>query len=314
VLRPQLIDLNDVVEGMATMLGRMLGADVLLSTELDPGLGLTLADPTQLEQVVLNLAINARDAMPDGGGLVLRTERLELGEDDELPHPDLAPGGYVTLVVRDTGTGLDPSLAEQIFEPFFTTKDVGKGTGLGLSSVYGIVKQAEGYVWAYSELGVGTTFKLYFPRAEASSFAAVIPLPVSGGSEMVLVAEDEAHVRAVVVRTLLANGYQTLEASDGKDAVEVLRAYTGPVHLLLTDVAMPRMGGLELAEAAGQLRPELPVLFMSGYPHRDSEPSELDGARERHFLDKPFSPADLLRKVREVLDGQTVPAGAHSGR
>ena len=165
VLRPQLIDLNDIVEGMATMLGRMLGEDVLLSTELDPELGPTLADPTQLEQVVLNLAINARDAMPDGGRLVLRTQRLELGEDDELPHPDLAPGGYVTLVVRDSGTGIDPSLAEQIFEPFFTTKDVGEGTGLGLSTVHGIVSQSGGAIWVDSAPGEGTRFTVCLPVA-----------------------------------------------------------------------------------------------------------------------------------------------------
>ena len=165
VLRPQLIDLNEIVEGMATMLKRMLGEDVLLSTALDPELGPTLADPTQLEQVVLNLAINARDAMPKGGSLVLRTEGVEFGEDDELPHPDLVPGSYVTLIVRDTGGGMDPSLADQVFEPFFTTKDVGEGTGLGLATVHGIVSQSGGAIWIDSTLGEGTCFTVCLPVA-----------------------------------------------------------------------------------------------------------------------------------------------------
>jgi two-component system cell cycle sensor histidine kinase/response regulator CckA len=165
VLRPQLIDLNEIVEGMATMLRRMLGEDVLLSTALDPELGPTLADPTQLEQVVLNLAINARDAMPKGGSLVLRTEGLQFGEDDELPHPDLVPGSYVTLTVRDTGVGMDPSLVDQVFEPFFTTKDVGEGTGLGLATVHGIVSQSGGAIWIDSTLGEGTCFTVCLPVA-----------------------------------------------------------------------------------------------------------------------------------------------------
>ena len=165
VLRPQLIDLNEIVEGMATMLKRMLGEDVLLSTTLDPELGPTLADPTQLEQVVLNLALNARDAMPKGGSLVLRTQRLELGEDDELPHPDLVPGLYVTLTVRDTGVGMDQSLADQVFEPFFTTKDVGEGTGLGLATVHGIVSQSGGAIWIDSAPGEGTCFTVCLPVA-----------------------------------------------------------------------------------------------------------------------------------------------------
>jgi signal transduction histidine kinase len=165
VLRPQLIDLNEIVDGMATMLSRMLGEDVLLSTSLDPQLGPTRADPTQLEQVVLNLAINARDAMPDGGSLLLRTTQLELGEDDELPHPDLAPGSYVTLAVRDTGVGIQPSLAEQVFEPFFTTKDVGEGTGLGLSTVHGIVSQSGGAIWLDSTPGEGSCFTVCLPVA-----------------------------------------------------------------------------------------------------------------------------------------------------
>ena len=305
ILEPKVLDLNGVVIGMEKLLLRLIGENVRLGTHIAPQLGKIKADRGQLEQVILNLAINARDAMPSGGFLTIGTANVDLDASTATGHTSATPGRYVMLAVSDTGYGMDVETKARIFEPFFTTKEMGKGTGLGLSTVYGIVKQSDGYIWVYSERDHGTTFKIYLPRvdavAEQEPLEVKADLPKSG-NETILVVEDEASVRNLVTTVLNRQGYVILEAPEGRQALEVMQGHDGPIHLLLTDTVMPEMGGSELAAQFATLRPDTKVLFMSGYT---------DDAVIRHgvlsegtsFLQKPFTPDVLVRKVRQVLEG-----------
>jgi two-component system cell cycle sensor histidine kinase/response regulator CckA len=304
VLAPRVLDLNTVVADAEKMLRRVIGEDVRLATALEPGLGAVRADPGQLEQVLLNLAVNARDAMPTGGRLTIETRNVELDEDFAQVHPGVRPGPHVLLAVSDTGCGMTPEVKAHIFEPFFTTKGPGKGTGLGLATVFGIVHQSGGAVGVYTEVGVGTTFKVYLPQVGE---AAGGPVARSGlrapprGVETVLLVEDEDGVRSLARHVLTGCGYTVLEAADGEEAVRVAGRAAGPIHLLVTDVVMPGPGGREVAERVRDWHPGVRVLYVSGYT---------EDAVVRHgvlqdgvnFLQKPFSPLALAHKVREVLD------------
>ena len=310
VIAARVFQLNTVIAEAGKMLKRLLGEDIVLAVVLDPGLDLIKADPHQLEQVLVNLCVNARDAMPRGGKLTIETSNVELDGGARLP-PEVRPGRYVLLAVSDTGCGMDEATRSHLFEPFFTTKEVGKGTGLGLATVYGIVKQAGGFVSVYSEPGQGTTFKVYLPRVaegtpEEHEPAARAPGTTSDGggapspTETLLLVEDEEGVRTLAREVLQTAGYTVLEASGGAAALQVCEEYTGPIHLLVSDVVMPGMGGRELADRLTAQRPEVKVLFLSGYA---------DDAVVRHgvlasqvaFLQKPFTVLALARKVREVL-------------
>ena len=304
VLAPKVLELNAVVANMDKMLRRLIGDDVELATALHAEAGAVNADPGQLEQVLLNLVVNARDAMPGGGRVLIETTRLLLRDELVERRHRLAPGDYVCLAVTDSGLGMDEATQAHLFEPFFTTKEVGKGTGLGLATVYGIVKQSGGYIWVYSEPGRGTTVKVYLPRVPG---AAEPPLPepeppaLRGGHETVLLVEDAAPVRTLARRSLEACGYQVIDAADGPKALELSARHSGEIAVLVTDVVMPGMSGRELAERLAPTRPAMKVLYTSGYT---------DDAMVRQgvlnagvaFLQKPFVPDSLARKVREVLD------------
>jgi two-component system cell cycle sensor histidine kinase/response regulator CckA len=305
VLQPTVLDLNTLLSETESMLGRLLGEDILLATRLAPGLGAVKTDRGQLEQVIMNLAVNARDAMPQGGQLTIETANVEMDDIYAREHFPALPGSYVMVAVSDTGTGMSQDTQAHMFEPFFTTKGKGKGTGLGLATVYGIVKQSAGFIWVYTEPGQGTTFKIYLPRVGQVPEPRV-SRPSSGaanmdGTETVLLAEDEAAVRAVARQSLERHGYTVLEAPSGEAALDLAQRYSGRIHLLLTDVVMPGMGGRALALRLAALRPELRTIYMSGYT---------DEAITRHgvldpgvaYVQKPFSPDALVRKVREVLD------------
>jgi len=304
VLQPKILDLNVVVSEIEKMLQRLIGEDIELRTVLAPELGHIKGDPGQIEQVIMNLAVNARDAMEGGGKLTIETQNVYLDEGYVKQHTTVMAGSYVMLAVSDTGQGMDEETQKRIFEPFFTTKDVGKGTGLGLSTVYGIIKQSGGHIWIYSEVGQGTTFKVYLPRVdeEAQVYKPSQERQESrSGKETVLLAEDEEMLRNLIRQVLTSFGYQVLEAANGAAALVVCEQYQDPIHLLITDVVMPEMSGRELTGRLAGLRPEMKVLFMSGYT---------DDTIVRHgilesdlaFLQKPFTPHDLARKVREVLD------------
>jgi PAS domain S-box-containing protein len=304
VLQPVVLNMNDVVENLEKMLIRLIGEDVVLQTHLSPDMGNIRADAGQLEQVIVNLIVNARDAMPGGGKLTIETANAELGEAYADAHRPVVPGRYVMLAVSDTGTGMDAVTKARLFEPFFTTKTAGKGTGLGLATVYGIVKQSGGYIWVYSELGHGTTFKVYLPQVEAPAEAVREPAATTGtpvGTETVLLAEDDAMLRPLARELLVKLGYRVLEASNSAAALAAARAHQGEIHLLISDVVMPGESGVQLARQIMADRPQLRVLYISGYT---------DEAVVRHgllapgvnFLQKPFTPAVLARKVREVLD------------
>ncbi|HSC86879.1 MAG TPA: PAS domain S-box protein [Polyangiaceae bacterium] len=304
VLRPQLLEVGDVLANMKKMLLRVLGEDIELVLVSERSPGKVFADSGQLEQVLLNLAVNARDAMPDGGKLSIEVTRSELDEDYVALHPGVAAGTYVRVSVTDTGMGMSADTQSRIFEPFFTTKEEGKGTGLGLSTVFGIVQQSEGHISCYSELGIGTSFQIFLPvRTHAHRRVSSIPAPPSSlrGSELVLVVEDDAAVRETVSRVLTRNGYRTLLAGDGEEALAIMAAHPSAIELLITDVVMPRMNGRELARRLKQLKPSLSVLYLSGYTqHAAVQNGVLDEGVA--FLQKPVTPEALLRKVREVLE------------
>jgi CheY-like chemotaxis protein len=303
VLAPRVVNLNAVVEGLQKILRRVIGEDVELAAALAPDLGAVKADVGQLEQVLMNLTVNARDAMPTGGKLTIETANVEHEPEYALEREAAAVGRFVMFAVTDTGVGMDEATKAKIFEPFFTTKEAGKGTGLGLATVYGIVKQSGGFIWVYSEPGNGTSFKIYLPRIDApvEGVKTAGSLSVPRGTETVLLVEDAAAVRAVAKQVLERQGYTVLEAPDGEVALHVAQKHRGPIHLLLTDVVMPVLSGRRLAEQLALVRPDMKVLYASGYT---------DDSVVRHgileagtaYLQKPFTPDSLARKVREVLD------------
>ena len=303
LLQPVVLELNEVVTGMEMMVRRLMGEDVVLLTKLQPDLPRVWADPGQLQQVVLNLAVNARDAMPQGGSLLIETSVVELDEHYPRQHPSAKPGVHVVLIVTDTGCGMDPATRSRIFEPFFTTKEPGKGTGLGLSTVYGIVKQSGGHIWVYSEVGRGSTFKLYFPphygRAEAATPERT-DLPALGAGATILLVEDERPVRSTLRRLLERHGYRVLEASNGQDALSLVSARGADIDLVLSDMVMPGMGGTELAGRVRSSSPGIPVLLMTGYTE---EAITRAGERplDEHIIEKPFTLRTMLEKVNLAL-------------
>ncbi|HZE72632.1 MAG TPA: ATP-binding protein [Pyrinomonadaceae bacterium] len=305
VMKPEILDMNVLVHGILKMLGRLIGEDVELIASLDPNVGKVKADPGQIEQVLTNLVVNARDAMPNGGKITIETANVQLDKAYAGMHIAVVPGDYVMLAVSDIGCGMDEETRKHIFEPFFTTKEVGKGTGLGLSMIYGIVKQSGGNIWVYSEPGRGTSFKIYLPlvvaeiREDATKIAGRKTLP-GQASGTILLAEDEAMVRNLARDILEGQGYRVLVAQNGEEAIAICRAETQRIDLMLTDVVMPKMNGQELAQTVRGLRPKMQILFMSGYTdeaiihHGVLEPGTV-------LLEKPFTAEELVSKVREVL-------------
>jgi CheY-like chemotaxis protein len=290
------------VDQTAALLRRLIGEHIDLRIRKANNAGCIHADPGQIQQMILNLAINARDAMPDGGALFIQTRGVELGSEYIGQHFGVKPGKYVLLEVADTGTGMDESTRRRIFEPFFTTKGAGKGTGLGLSTVYGIVKQFGGSIDLYTEAGQGATFRVYLPRVEEAAGEEPQEQPEArGGHETLLLVEDEEGVRKMVLAALERCGYKVLVAGSGTEALEVARVYEGPIDILITDMVMPRMNGRELAVRLRQERPGTAVLYMSGYPG-DTLQSTGALSGEAEFLQKPFAPIVLTGKVREILD------------
>jgi signal transduction histidine kinase/ActR/RegA family two-component response regulator len=311
VLEPQVLNLNHVVVDTQSMLRRVIGENIEITTRLDPGLRRIHVDPVQLEQVILNLAINARDAMPQGGRLIIETSNAELDEAYARKHPVVQPGSFILLAVSDTGMGMDRETLARIFEPFFTTKERGKGTGLGLSTVYGIVKQSGGFIWAYSEPGQGATFKIYLPRVDrpaAPSRSLPHPQAETRGSGTILLVEDEEPLRELIREMLEGAGYSVKAAGTPEEALRLAECDSGNLDLLLTDVILPGMSGRQLAEAVVRLKPGVRVLFMSGYADDIiGRYGVLDS--EFEFLEKPFHRDQLRRKIREMLDAPR-PAGA----
>jgi len=303
VVEPKVLDLNEILTAMDRMLKRIVGEDVELTSVPAPGLGRIRADAGNVEQVIMNLVVNARDAMPTGGQLTIETRNIDLDDDYAREHLGSAPGHHVMLAVTDTGVGMDKATQSRIFEPFFTTKDPGKGTGLGLSTVFGIAQQSGGSIWVYSEPGKGTTFKVYFPRviAEVDAPHQALPPVTLRGQETILLVEDEEQVRAVAQSILKRNGYRVIVAQNAGEALIFCEKHPGIIHMLLTDVVMPQMSGAELAKRIEKTRPDMKVLCMSGYT---------DDSIVRHgvlesgvaFMQKPFTPETLMRKVREVFN------------
>jgi len=314
IVEPQIFNLNDLVIEIDKLLRHLIGEDIELITTFEPNLGQVRADPGQIEQVLVNLLVNSRDAMPDGGTIVVETSHATLDHNYARHHPGVVPGEYVLVTVGDTGGGMTDEVKQHVFEPFFTTKEAGHGTGLGLATCYGIVKQSGGNIWIYSELGLGTIVKIYLPHVEATAEA----LPARGtaeqhrelhGSETILLVEDEAAVRAVALRALQRQGYHVLEAANGEEALQIAHAQAGRnIQLLLTDVVMPKIDGKALADAIRALYPNIRVLFISGYT--DSVIIQR-GLLVPHFdlLQKPFSPQQLAQKVRHVLDAKSSSEG-----
>jgi two-component system, cell cycle sensor histidine kinase and response regulator CckA len=303
VLKPQALLLNDVVDGLMPMLTRVIGEDVELVASLEPALDPVLADAGQLEQVLINLAVNARDAMPDGGHLTIQTANVELDEEYVAHHGEASTGRHVLLSVADSGSGMDPDTLAHAFEPFYTTKPVGVGTGLGLATVYGIVKQSGGSVWVYSEPGKGTTFKIYLPTTDApvrEQSHALGPAPADG-VETILLAEDEESLRTLTARMLSQRGYDVIVAETASDALRIAEQESDRIDLLLTDLVMPELSGRALAERIGRIAPRIPVLFMSGY---SNDAVMRNGSLQlgAAFLEKPFTANKLAAKVRQTLD------------
>jgi len=304
MLQPQIVDINTLVQQLEKLLRRLLTEDIVLVAALAPDLQTVRVDPASIEQVLVNLAVNARDAMPDGGQLTIETSNVELDQAYADTHVTVVPGRYVMLAVGDTGQGIDAATRARIFEPFFTTKEQGKGSGLGLATVYGIVKQSGGYIWVYSEVGHGTVFKVYFPLAESPALhARGLESDTDSnrqGWETVLLVEDEDAVRALAREVLRRHGYIVLEARHGIDALRIAERHIDDIHLLISDVVMPHMSGRELAERLCSVRPTMKVLFMSGYTdHAVMNRALTPGSA---FLQKPFTPETFARKVRDVLD------------
>ncbi len=305
MIQPVVLNINRAIAEMDKMLRRLIGEDIDLATILEPELWRVKFDPGQMDQVVMNLAVNAKDAMLKGGKLTIETTNVDLDEVYARQHGiKLKPGPFVVLAVSDTGMGIDEETQSRIFEPFFTTKENGKGTGLGLSTVYGIVNQSGGFIWVYSEPGRGTMFKIYLPKTkEEEAFVAEAQMQPQNleGNETILLAEDEDSARKLMRSALQEYGYWVLEAQDGREALQLSEHHKGPIHLLLTDVVMPRMSGRELAEHLQPLQPKMKVLYMSGYT---------DNAIVHHgvlesgmqFIQKPFTPKVLVSKIRRVLD------------
>jgi len=303
ILEMSVINLNNLLENLSRMLTRMIGENVEIRMLLQPGAGNIMADPGQVEQIVMNLAINARDAMPDGGMITVETQQVALDEEYCRVHAEVAPGSYIALYVTDTGQGMTSEVMKKIFDPFFTTKAKGAGTGLGLSTVYGIVKQHNGHIYVYSELGSGTTFKIYFPevkKAAEEKLTTVFP-DMPKGRETLLVADDEVSIRKLVRDTLEPLGYSIIEAADGQEALELSRRTDEKISLLLTDVVMPKMNGKKLAKALLKEKPAVKVLYMSGYT--DNVIAH-QGVLDEHieFINKPLVPSLLSKKIREILD------------
>jgi signal transduction histidine kinase/CheY-like chemotaxis protein len=308
ILAPQVVHLPELVSGVQKMLHRLIGEDIELRTRFEAGVHCVRADPGQLEQVITNLAINARDAMPLGGRIDIELRNTELSDANICTHLGMEPGSYVTIAVTDTGPGIDPEIRSRIFEPFFTTKEPGKGTGLGLAMVYGIVKQSGGAIDVDTALGRGTTFRIHLPAVDAVDESNAAPdglPPAPTGPETLLVVEDELTVRTLLVNTLRKNGYVVLDAANGNDALEVARRHAGPIHLLLTDVVMPGMGGGVLWQILSSLRPETKVMFMTGHTDDAVVRHGIDVAAVS-FLQKPFSLDTLGRELRRTLDENQV--------
>jgi signal transduction histidine kinase len=314
VLQPKVFDLNNIVSNLEKMLCRIIGEDIELKTVLESEAMAIKADPGQLEQVIMNLIVNARDAMPRGGKLTIETAKVFLDEAYCELHVDINPGPYVLLAISDTGLGMDPEVQARIFEPFFTTKQKEKGTGLGLATVHGIIRQSEGFIWVYSEPGQGTTFKIYLPEAQEKveeQRTALAPAVSCQGNENILIVEDDDLVRCVARRILEHYGYSILEARTGKEALAIGEQNPEPIHLLLTDVIMPEMGGKELVDRWKDLHAETKVIFTSGYTenaivHNGALDSNI------YFIQKPYRPAALARLVREVLNDHLLPSAQNS--
>jgi signal transduction histidine kinase/ActR/RegA family two-component response regulator len=303
VFHPQVVDLNAIVMETERLLARLIDEHIEFYTALDPGLGRVMVDPVQVEQVIINLVLNARDAMPKGGKLTIETSNFDLEENHQSKISQIPTGKYVLLALTDTGCGMDEETQSRIFEPFYTTKEMGKGTGLGLATVYGIVKQSGGFIWVYSEEDRGTTFKVYLPRV-ASPLTETRPgrhIEISKGTETILVVEDAEPLRALTKEFLSASGYTVLEAANGDEAIRIAQSHAGTIDLLLTDVVMPRMGGKPLVEQMAQIRPNTRVLYMSGYPNDGIVQAGIL-ANGVALLEKPFTREILSKRVRQVLD------------
>jgi len=304
-LQPKFFNLNDLVTDMSKMLQRLIGENIEMMTSIGPEAPI-YADPGQTEQVLMNLVVNARDAMPDGGRITIETSRVEIDEDYTSTHLNVQPGSYVMLAVSDTGSGMDAETRKHIFEPFFTTKEQGRGTGLGLSTVYGIVKQSGGSIWLYSELGQGTVFKIYLPVAttkDIESSIAPAPAAIPRGTETILIVEDEPQIRQLAIECLTHCGYRILSSANGIEALQLVDSAQEPIDLLVSDVVMPKMSGRELVQRISEVQPLIKVLFMSGYTN-DAIVNHgiLEGGA--WFIQKPFALEALARRVREVLDSE----------
>lgn len=306
ILQPKIVNLNDIVHDMEKMLRRLIGEDIILDSKLNDDVKQVKADPGQMEQVLMNLAVNARDAMPTGGRLTIETSNVYLDEIYAQKHQPVLTGHYVMFAMSDTGTGMDEDTKSQIFEPFFSTKEKGKGTGLGMSTVYGIIKQSGGYIWIYSELGHGTTIKIYLPQVDQAPFKVKRNRfdPKSfRGTETILLVEDDKMVRDMAFITLEKYGYTVYSASNGEDALNLVNTLKADFDLLLTDVVMPGMSGRELAKKIEPLFDNIKILFMSGFTDDAIvQHGVLDA--DLQFFQKPFSPTDLARRVRGLLDAK----------
>ena len=304
VTQPQVLNLNRVAVDLEKMLGRLIGEHIHLEIVADPALGPVKADPGQINQIIMNLAINARDAMPTGGRLILTTANIDFTASHQCFSEAAPPGPYVKLAVSDTGSGMDAATLDHLFEPFFTTKEMGKGTGLGLPMVYGIVQQNRGCVEVESQPGQGTTFNIYLPRLESAVEAPGNRISLAAkleGSETILVVEDEEALRTLLCRFFRLYGYNVLEARHGGEALLLCERHPGPIHLMVTDVVMPQMSGKELADRLAPLHPEMMVVFMSGYTDSDLSGYGAPDSSQR-FISKPFRPMDLVKMVRNSLD------------